>query len=89
MYSRCTLIIINQPKIKQTVYGKSTGISSINDLFSSNQVSQKNLLYSTGIEHEKSMKNVPPYFELIDEKISWFDKKNHLYLKEFNIETIE
>ena len=39
-------------------------------------------------QHMKSTKNVPPYFGLIDEKTSWFDKKN-LYLKEFDIETIE
>ena len=59
MYSRCTLIIVNQSKIKQTVYGKSTGITSKN-LFSSNQVGQKK--FSTGIEDVKSTKNVPPYF---------------------------
>jgi hypothetical protein len=35
------------------------------------------------------MKNVPPYFGLIDEKMSWFDKKTHLYLKEFDIKTVE
>ena len=47
------------------------------------------MLYLTGIEHVKSMKNVPPYFGLIDEKMSWFDKKTHLYLKEFDIKTVE